>query len=98
MNWSREIQMLNKNRKFKRTKTYQFKLIVKDKNYDSRKIAEIKVSGREVLLYMWAVMCYGGSTHDRWLSESSHSYMLAFLSVFVLLATEHIFQLLEDKT
>jgi hypothetical protein len=37
-------------------------------------------------------MCYGGSTHEHLLSKSSRSYMLAFLSVFVLLATVHIFQ------
>jgi hypothetical protein len=39
-----------------------------------------------------ALTCYGGSTHERLLSESSRSYMLAFLSVLVLLATVHIFQ------
>jgi hypothetical protein len=32
----------------------------------------------------WALTCYGGSTHERLLSCS---HMLAFLSVFVLLAT-----------
>ena len=34
-----------------------------------------------------ALTCYDGSTHERLLSESSHSYMLAYyLSVFVLAA------------
>jgi hypothetical protein len=40
----------------------------------------------------WASMCSSGSTHERLLSESGRSYLLAFLSVFVLLATVHIFQ------
>jgi hypothetical protein len=35
--------------------------------------------------------CHGGSTQEHLLSESSCSYMLAFLSVFILLATVHIF-------
>ena len=34
-----------------------------------------------------ALTCYGGSTHERLLSKSSRSYMLAYyLSVFILLA------------
>ena len=38
--------------------------------------------------FKWALTCDGGSPHERLLSESSHSYMLAYhLSVFVLLAT-----------
>ena len=37
---------------------------------------------------MLALTCYDGSTHERLLSESSHSYMSAYyLSVFVLVAT-----------
>jgi hypothetical protein len=40
-----------------------------------------------------ALTCYGGSTHERLLSESSRSYVLAYyLSVFVLLASLHFFQ------
>ena len=36
----------------------------------------------------WALTCYGGSTRERLLSESSRPYMLAYyLSVFVLVAT-----------
>jgi hypothetical protein len=29
-------------------------------------------------LAKWALTCYGGSTHERLLSESSRSYMLEF--------------------
>ena len=37
---------------------------------------------------MLALTCFDGSTHERLLSESSHSYMSAYhLSVFVLVAT-----------
>jgi hypothetical protein len=37
-------------------------------------------------LAKWASTCYGGSTHERLLSESSHPYMLAYyLFLYVLL-------------
>jgi hypothetical protein len=39
-------------------------------------------------LVKWTLTCHGGSTDERFLSESSRSYTLAYyLSVFVLLAT-----------
>ena len=58
-------------------KTYQFKLSVKDEKNDACKTANIKISGRQNLA-QWALTCYGGSTRERLLSESSRSYMLAF--------------------
>jgi hypothetical protein len=37
-------------------------------------------------LAKWALTCYGGSTHERVLSESSRPYMLAYyLLLYVLL-------------
>jgi hypothetical protein len=37
-------------------------------------------------LAKWALTCYGGSTHERLLSESSRPYMLAYyLFLYVLL-------------
>ena len=68
-------------------KTYQFTLSVKDDKNDACKTANITISGRQNLA-KWALTCYDGSTHERLLSESSHSYMSAYyLSVFVLVAT-----------
>jgi hypothetical protein len=58
---------------------------VKDDNFDACKTANIKISGRQSLA-KWALTCYGGSTHERLLSESSRPYMLAYyLFVYVLL-------------
>ena len=38
-------------------------------------------------LAKWALTCHGGSCHERLLSESSRSYLIAYyLSVFVLVA------------
>jgi hypothetical protein len=52
-------------------------------NYDACKTANIKLSGRQNLA-KWALTRYGGSTHERLLSESSRPYMLAYyLSVFI---------------
>jgi hypothetical protein len=42
-------------------KTYQFKVRVKDDNYDAYETANIKLSGRKNLA-KWASTCYG-STH-----------------------------------
>jgi hypothetical protein len=39
---------------------------VKNQNFRARNLAK------------WALTCYGGSTRERLLSESSRSYMLAF--------------------
>jgi hypothetical protein len=65
------------------SKTYQSKVSVKDDNYDACKTANIKISGRQNLA-KWALTCYGGSTHERLLSESSRPYMLAYyLSAFI---------------
>jgi hypothetical protein len=64
-------------------KTYHFKLSVKDDNYDACKTANIKISGRQNLA-KWVSTCYGGSTHERLLSESSRPYMAAYyLSAFI---------------
>ena len=57
-------------------KTYQFKLSVKDDKNDAFKTANIKISGRQNLA-KWALTCYGGSTRERLLSESSRSDTLA---------------------
>ena len=51
-------------------KNYQFKLCVKACNYDTCKTANIKISGRQNIA-KWVLTCYGGSTHERLLSESS---------------------------
>jgi len=59
------------------SKTYQFKLSVKDDKNDACKTASIKISGRQNLA-KWALTCYGGSTRERLLSESSRPYMLAY--------------------
>ena len=58
-------------------KNYQFKLSVKDDKNDACKTANIKISGRQNLA-KWALTCYGGSTRERLLSESSRPYMLAY--------------------
>jgi hypothetical protein len=58
-------------------KTYQFEVSVKDDNYDACKTTHITISGRQNLAN-WASRCYGGSTHERLLSESSRSYMLGY--------------------
>jgi hypothetical protein len=64
---------------------YQFQVNVNDDNYDACKTAIITISGRQNLA-KWALTCYGGSTHERLLSESSRSYILAYyLSLYVLL-------------
>jgi hypothetical protein len=66
-------------------KTFQFVLSVKDDNYDACKNANIEISGRQNLA-KWALTFYGGSTHERLLSESSRPYMLAYyLFLYVLL-------------
>jgi hypothetical protein len=66
-------------------KTYQFKVSVKDDNYDACKTANSKILGRQNLA-KWALTCYGGFTHERLLSESSRPYMLAYyLFLYVLL-------------
>jgi hypothetical protein len=86
---------VNRNLKFKHSryswqinvkKTCQFKVNVKDDNYyDACQTANIKISGRQNLA-KWALTCYGGSTHERLLSESSRLYMLEYyLSLYVLL-------------
>jgi hypothetical protein len=59
------------------SKTYQFKLSVKDNNYDACKTANIKISGRQNLA-KWALTGYGGSIHERLFSESNRTYMLAY--------------------
>jgi hypothetical protein len=41
-------------------KYHQFKVSVKDDNYDACKTANIKTSGRHNLI-KWALTCYGGS-------------------------------------
>jgi hypothetical protein len=51
-------------------KTYQFQVSVKDDNYDPCETANIKIQGRQNIA-KWALTCYGGSTHQRLLSESS---------------------------
>jgi hypothetical protein len=62
-----------------------FKVSVGDDNHDACKTANIKISGRQNLAN-WALTCYGGSTHERLLSESSRPYMLAcYLFLYVLL-------------
>jgi hypothetical protein len=67
-------------------KTYQFKVSVKD----ASKTAKIKISGRQNLA-KWALTCYGGSTHERLLSESTRPYMCTYnLSDS---STVHIFSL-----
>jgi hypothetical protein len=44
-----------------------------------------QISGRQNLA-KWASTCYGGSTHERLLSESSRPYVLAYyLFLYVLL-------------
>jgi hypothetical protein len=65
-------------------KTYQFKLRVKNNN-ETCETANIKISGRQDL-GRWALTCYGGSTHERLLSESNRPYRLAYyLFLYVLL-------------
>jgi hypothetical protein len=65
------------------SKTYQCKVSVKGDNYDACKTANIKISDRQNLAQL-ALTCYGSSTHERLLSESSRSYMLAYyLSTFI---------------
>jgi hypothetical protein len=77
--------MLHKNLNYECKKISQFKVSVKDDNYDACKTANIKISGRQILT-KWALTCYGGFTHERLLSESSRPYMLAyFLFLHVLL-------------
>jgi hypothetical protein len=64
-------------------KTYQFKLSVKDDNYDAYKTANIKISGQQNLVKM-ALTYYGSSTHERLLGKSSRAYRLAYyLSAFI---------------
>jgi hypothetical protein len=41
------------------------------------KTANIKISGRQNLV-KWVITCYGGSIHERLLSESSRPHMLAY--------------------
>jgi hypothetical protein len=65
-------------------KTYQFKGSVKDDNYDACKTANMKISGRQNLAKL-ALTCYGGSTHERLLSESNRPYMLAYYLFLYLL-------------
>jgi hypothetical protein len=66
-------------------KTYLFKVNVKDDNYDACKTGNINISGRQNLA-KWALTCYGGSSHERLLSESSRMYMLVhYLFLHVLL-------------
>jgi hypothetical protein len=78
-------------------KTDQFKVSVKDDNYDACKTANIKISDRKNLA-KWALTCYGGSTHERVLSELSRPYMLAYyLSTFIDCAYFFIVRL-EEKT
>jgi hypothetical protein len=73
-------------------KTYQFKVSVKDDNYDACHTANIIISGRQNLA-KWALTCYDGSTYERLLSESSCPYMLAyylFLNVLLLCIGEEV--------
>jgi hypothetical protein len=59
------------------------KVSVKDDKYDACKTVNINISGRQNLA-KWTLTSYGGSTHDRLLSESTRPYMLAYyLSVFI---------------
>jgi hypothetical protein len=67
-------------------KTSQFKLCVKDDNYDACETANIKISDRQYLA-KWALTCYGGSTHERLFSESSLPFMLT--QYLFLCATVH---------
>ena len=56
------------------------------------KTANINISGRQNLS-KWALTCYGGSTRERLLSESSRPYMLAyylFLCVLLLWIEEGV--------
>jgi hypothetical protein len=65
-------------------KTCQFKVSVNDNNYDACKTANIKISGRQNFAKCMTLTCYGGSTHERLLSESSRPHMLAYyLSLFI---------------
>jgi hypothetical protein len=80
-------------------KTYQFKRSVKDDNCDTYKTASIKISGRRNLAkWTSGLTCYGDSTHERLLSESSRPYMLAYyLSAFIDCAY-FLVSCLEEKT
>jgi hypothetical protein len=79
------------------SETYQLNVGVKDDNYDACKTANMKISGRQNLA-KWALTYYGGSTHERLLSESSCPYMLAsYLSEFIDCAYVLV-SCLEEKT
>jgi hypothetical protein len=73
-----------------------------DDNCDACNIANIKISGRDGLPIM-GLTCYGtygGSTHERLLSESSHSNYVG-VSVCICIASYCAYLLsycLEDKT
>jgi hypothetical protein len=70
---------------FVNIKAFQFRVNVNVDNYDACKTANIKISGRQNIA-KWALACYGGSTRERLLSESSRPYMLTFyLFLYVLL-------------
>jgi hypothetical protein len=81
--------MLYKYGKYLCTKTYQFKLCVKDDNYGMPVQPQIS-NFRPTNVAKRALMCYGGSTHESLLSESCHSYMLTYY-LSVCIATVQIF-------
>ena len=69
--------MLYKNRKYYCKKLTSLSLALRTTKNDACKTANIKISGRQNLA-KWALTCYGGSTRERLLSESSRPYMLAY--------------------
>jgi hypothetical protein len=56
-------------------------LSVKDDNYDACKTANVKIQS----LVKRALMCYGGTPHERLLSQSSLSYMHDCMLVYLLI-------------
>ena len=68
--------MLSKKAKFNEQKLTSLSLVLRTTNA-THKTANIKISGREILIAIWVLTGYGGSTHERLLSESSRPHMLA---------------------
>jgi hypothetical protein len=77
--------MLDKNRKHLCKKLTSVKLVLRTTIMTPVKPHILKFKADEILP-SWALMCYGGSTHDRLLSESSRPHILAYyLFLYILL-------------
>jgi hypothetical protein len=87
---NRTIQMLYKNRHLKVQKLISLDLSVKDDNCDACKPRKWKKLMPRNLL-KWDLTYYGGSSHERLLSESSRPYILVSCICIANSLTVHIF-------